>query len=90
MKAWRRDGKPHPCLTCGEPLSGSAGPYADPPRPGDFTVCIYCGAFLQIGETGFSRVDLCTIDPEVLRALEAAAKETLQHRRRRPGGRRVS
>jgi hypothetical protein len=39
---------PSPCPSCGQVLDGAGDPWGlHRPKPGDFTVCIYCGAGLR-------------------------------------------
>lgn len=40
-----------PCPCCGVKLNGAsnADEHTEPPRPGDISMCLYCGALLEFG-----------------------------------------
>ena len=76
------------CPVCGKPLDSISSVQGDnqPPQPGDITVCLYCGAVMEVGGglvpqpfTPEEAEELCR-DPELmaqLQRVEAARRLTL-------------
>lgn len=63
-----------PCVECGHPLSASGGPCE--PKPGDLSLCIYCGSLNAFAE------DMTLRMPTTEEFLEVAADSDFQTARR--------
>ncbi len=63
-----------PCVECGHPLSASGGPCEA--KPGDLSLCIYCGSLNAFAD------DMTLRMPTVDEFLEVAADSEFQEARR--------
>lgn len=70
------------CPDCGKILDGvieTNGNDTNLPRPGDYTVCLGCYAFLEFTETSFKKLDFDSIkNKEAKRELSLAVKRIKQ------------
>jgi len=66
-----------PCPSCGSVLDAASGPNGAVPRPGDFSICAYCGVTLRfedpLPQTRLATdEDLAELDDEGRKGMEQA------------------
>jgi hypothetical protein len=57
------------CVSCGKKLNAAKSLCCEPARPGDITICNYCGAFMCFGP----EMELLPADEGLLRAVRQSA-----------------